>query len=327
MNRRLSRRAVWLSAAVAAVVLAAGCSSASTPSPSEMMKRVPKTWSPAAAAKLEGLAGRLQPSPVAGCTDYALTEPSVYAATFVTLQKATVVPRAVGTCTAENENLELVLFKDSKQRDTFIEERRTLICRVAAQKKVKFPGLRFAVGKDWSVQPDSQAVAIDLARQMKGTYRLAACDGIKQPDWNAAALDRIGGVATRLTDAGYRCDFEPSDRDLLRALPHYQQIGLAGALGACKSAFTALGSPTTALIGFTKGADEEKTFLPKEFEYTCKSLPNLRVVRGDGWAVFVSGQAAAEAAAKALGATVDPRTCPPAATSTTTAPTTTTTKP
>ena len=233
-----------------------------------------------------------------------------------TLQKAKVVPEAIGSCTAGEENLELVIFKDNKHRDAFIEERRWILCSLSRQKKIGFPGLRFAVGNSWTIQPDSQTVALDIAETLDGTYKVAPCPEVADVDWDRGAVDTIRALAKKLNEAGYKCPFAVDDKDLARHEKRYVEIGLPGALGSCDADFGRLGAPTFGLAGFAPGSTPAEKYIPNQLEELCSGGADVRSVRGRSWVAFVVGEKIARVVAKVLDGELSPTRCPPLPTTT-----------
>jgi hypothetical protein len=304
----------------AAMVMAAcgGDEESSEPTVPDVVDELPDEWAPAAIDRMEALAADLAAAEPPMCADLGVMKVSDYAIGLTYLQTATEIPETIGSCTGGDENLELVVFADAQRRDAFIEERRSIICRLATNRKVDLPGLRFAVGEDWSIQTDTQTVALDIIDVLGGEYRMEACGEVEDPDWDPASVDRIRALAARLDESGRACDFLVDDKDLLRTERHYQDIGLPGALGSCEADFGPTLPPTFGLAGFSDDTTPADEFIAGELAELCSAGADVRVVRGEGWAAFVVGPAVAEIVATALDGTALPPDCPtPVATSTT----------
>jgi hypothetical protein len=317
---RLTRAAAVVCAVVVGVSLA-GCSSDSASGPviPEVTKELPEAWDPAAVKELADLAAQLAAARGGMCADFSDMPMEQYRNALVSLQTATSIPGAIGSCTVSAESdeiFELTAFADKKARDAFVEERRSIICGRKQARLVKLPGLRFVLGPNWTIQTDNQTTALDVAATLGGTYRMARCDGIGNGDWDADALRRIHEVTARMTAAGIPCVLDVTGRDRMRLQPHYQQVGLPGAIGTCTARFS-VGSALVPVVGFAPGTESAEDFLPEEQAYRCTTLPSDTIVRGDGWAAFVPEPVAQELA-DATGGRVDPRTCPTSATTTTT---------
>ncbi len=279
----------------------------------DAVKNLPRTWSKAAVARIRDLAKGLQAIDPEACSDFTVMPVPDYGGVLLSLQTATVIPETIGACSvgAEDESVEIVVFAKRADRDRFIEERRERLCTVAKRQGIRFPGLRFVSGKDWSVQTDSQTVALDVADALGGKYRLAACGDPKGLDWDPASVKRLRALADRMNTAGYACAFAFDDKDLTKATPHYQQVGLPGALGSCEADFGPDRAPTFGLVGFSPDTTPAEKFLPAELAELCSGGADVRIVRGDGWAAFVVTESTAQLVATALGGSVDPMTCPP----------------
>lgn len=331
---RLPRRGLW--GLLAVVTLAASACSSSGGSGAvtvpDAVDRVPKEWSAGAVTDIQDLAERLAAVRAGECGDFKLMPTADFANTIVSMQIATVIPRAVGACTIGGENVEIVLFKSTADRDRFVDERRERICTIAARQKLGLPGLRFVKGDGFTLQPDSQTVALDMIEVVGGKYDLASCPGQQAGDWDRASVQQVRALAAKLDAAGHACDLVIEDKDLSRRTPHYIEVGLPGVLASCDVDLGDGTAPTLGLVGFESGGLAAGTFLPRELAELCKGGADVRVVRGDGWAGLVAGEAAATEIAETLGGTVDALDCAEAtrivnATSTTTSSTTTTTKP
>lgn len=314
---RASRLPVLL---VVVAMLAVACSSGggSTAEPSggvnvpDAVKNLPRKWSPKAVARIRALASALGAIGPDACADFTVMPTPDYGGVLLSLQTATEIPETLGPCTVGDEGVEIAVFKGPASRDRFIEERRDRLCTLAKRRKIPLPGLRFAVGKDWSAQVDTQGVAIDVIGVLGGTYKLAKCPGAGSGvDWDPASVTRLRALAARLTVAGYACDFAFDDKDLTKEQPHYIEIGLPGALGSCEADFGPDRSPTFGLVGFSADSTPAEKFLPAELAELCSGGADVRVVRGDGWAAFVVTESIAQLVAAALDGAIDPMTCPP----------------
>ncbi len=305
---------------VALCVIATACGSdkpkATGATAPPVVKDVPKQWSAQGIQDLKDLAGRLAKSDAKFCADLGITSTDDYRLSLTTLQKAKEIPESIGSCTAGEESLEIAIFSDNKHRDTFIEERRWILCSLSRQRNVGFPGLRFAVGDSWTIQPDSQTVALDIAEVLDGDYKVAPCPEVKDTDWDRGAVDTIRDLAKKLNAAGYKCPFAVDDKDLARNERRYVEIGLPGALGSCDADFGALGAPTFGLVAFAQGSTPADVFIPNQLQELCSGGADVRHIRGSNWVAFVVGEKIADVVADVLDGKVSETRCPPLPTTT-----------
>ena len=254
------------------------------------------TWAPAGVKVVDGLGRRLRAAFPSDCADFGISGRANYVANSRLVQAP--LPNAVGECTVLTETTEIASFDTPAHRDAFVETRAKVLCARAAAGKVGLPGLRWVVGDSWSIQPDSEGVALRLAAALHATYRLTACPGVSHADWEPAAVTRATALAHALVDAHLGCaDLQFQDRDLLSTAPQLAG-GLPAAYGRCSvgdnpNVDIAVFSPTSRSIG---------SWVPLDLKVTyCPSAPNsVAVVDGD-WAAFTTDPAIATKVQATLG--------------------------
>ncbi len=284
------------------------------PTAPDRVEDVPDEWDPAEVDRLETLAEQIAAGPAGICTNTALMTTTDFVNVLFTLQRAEVIPTAIGSCTVVgDESIELAVFVDDADRDAYIGERHDIICARAKAQNVDLPGLRFVIGDRWSAQVDTSATAIDVTDAVGGEYRLVTCGDRERADWDATALRTIRDLGRALDAAGYPCDFQIDDIDIIGLERHYVEIGLPGALGSCTTEEATFGPdlpPTFGLAGFADGFTPADEFIPAEVAELCSGGADVRVVEGDGWAAFVVGPEVVSIVIDALGGAERPTTCP-----------------
>ena len=108
-----------------------------------------------------------------GCTDYALYPRRTYVASAE--QIGSDVPLAVGSCMLRGEEVEISVFANREKRDAFVDQRSEIICTRASRVEYELPGLYWVAAENWSLQPDSEALARDLARLVGGEFVARTC--------------------------------------------------------------------------------------------------------------------------------------------------------
>jgi hypothetical protein len=296
MTTRL--RAVFI--AVALTIVSAACGGSDEPKVDEhgnlvnptapdRVEDIPDDWDPAEVERLQTLAADVVAGPAGICTDVALMTTTDFANVLFTLQRAEVIPTAIGSCTVVgDESIELAVFVDDRDRDAYVAERHDIIC--------------------------ARAVA-------QNEYRFVRCgDDTKQVDWDPDALRRIRDLGRALDEAGYPCDFQIEDIDIIGLERHYVEIGLPGALGSCTTEEATFGpdlAPTFGMAGFANGFTPADEFIPAEVAELCSAGADVRVVEGEGWAAFVVGPGVVSIVMEVLGGAERPTKCPTPLTTTT----------
>ncbi len=295
-----------------AVVVLGACdpSSPSQKTVPDVVDDVPDDWAPEARARINDLAADLSETRDGLCTDYTVMSADDYRLGLFTQQHARYIPRAVALCSVASssggtggdaENVEIVLHDSSERRDEFIDERSAGLCDLSQRNEIGLPALRFAVGDDWSVQTDSQAVAIEIGGALGGAYRVKPCGDVTDPDWDVDAVARLDALANRVETAGIDCAFAVGDKDLLRLQRHYAEIGLPGALGSCDATYGDAGSSVLGFVAYADDATPRDQFLLSEFDELCSGGADVRIVAGDGWDLLAVTGPHAELVATATG--------------------------
>ena len=237
-------------------------------------------WDPAGSTAARATAARISHAFPGQCADFSLLQRSTYVSSSAKIHSP--IPIAAGSCDALGESIEISAFRDDSHRTDFVNERGQILCSRAHTIGTDLPGLRWVVGPKVSIQTDSEGAAQRIAEQLGYTYKLTACPGRTNVDWNDTDVARINGLAESLKNAGLGCaDLQLLDRDLLSHNPHYRQIGLPGAYANC----TIGTDPGAVVASFRHGTAKLTPFLQAELVDICTQSKAARAVVGPDWYV------------------------------------------
>ncbi len=228
-------------------------------------------WTEPGLAENVGIKNEMASAFPGTCEDYGAAD----FAKFKHSQKiidSSVVPTAQGTCTAFEETLEISTFASDSDRDRFIKDRAEAICEKSKEQNIGLPGLRWTIGDRFSIQPDTQAVAMMIAEAVGGEYLGTPCDEAVVFDWDPAGIESIRIVAEKLEAAGHGCSrFALDDRDALLTSKSFKAIGFPAVMATC-SAAEGDASPTIRLIGFVPEGLDSETYLGTFFDRSCGEM-------------------------------------------------------
>jgi hypothetical protein len=265
-------------------------------------------WDAAAVKEAESIAKRLATSGM-GCDRFGPYPFDTYAAT--SSRTGFVVPEAVGNCEALGDDLEISVFTSARQRDRFVERRRSYFCKRSAERDIGFPGFVYVAGETFTIQPDTEAVARRIAPVVGGRVAYAACRA-DAGLWDDAAVARSEGLGAALKGAGLGCeDFYVADRNDVLVSPEREHARMPAAVATC----TAGGKIVELDLFSTEAA--ESAFVRGRVAYQCgRARPEDRVgaripyVDGDRFVVFFGDEDVLTRVAAAVGGTLRTTGCP-----------------
>jgi hypothetical protein len=283
----------WVVAAIVAVAVAiTGCSSGGGGGDSfTLPKLAGRNWTPAGLATAHATVDAVVKAFPGQCADDAVADFSQIGYGMQQV-RSRVVPTAQMTCTVNDEVVEISVFANRKDRDRFMDDRTTGLCRLAAgqAKKYKsrpnFPGLRFDVGAgNVTLQPDSESLARRLAEATGGSYSPRPCDNGVHADWNGQAIHALDALGAKVAAAGHGCDFV----DLVgrETLPSTQSLGdaqLPVAIGNCS-----FDAASIQLITWVRSTPQVKQFVADRVKAACTSDPAVGRIDGDRSMVLAPG--------------------------------------
>jgi hypothetical protein len=306
------RRWVAISA-IAVVVVLAGCSSdggSSASSDFHLPKLAGKDWTPAGLATAKATTDAIARALPGQCAEANVADFSQIGFGMEQV-RSRIIPTAQTTCDVNDESVEITVFADQHDRDRFVDDRSTGLCRIAAaqQKKYKaratFPGIRWVVGAgNITLQPDSESVARRLAAITGGSFVPRPCDNGVHADWNATAIKALDALGKKVAAAGHGCDFV----DLVgrETLPSTQTLGdrqLPVAIGNCS-----FDTATIQLITWVRSTPQVRKFVADRVKVGCSVDPALGRIDGDTYAVLAPGTIA-EQVQPVVGGKLAARSC------------------
>jgi hypothetical protein len=307
------RRWVAGAAAVLVVLGVAGCSSdggssAATPTITR------KAWTPAGLATAKAATDKIAAAIPGQCTDAAASDISRFAFGMQQVH-STIVPVAQVNCTVNTEVVEINVFASTRDRDRFLDDRATGLCRLAlaqAEKykgKLTFPGLRWDVGAgNITLQPDSEAVARQLSVITGGHYDPRGCAKGITMDWDSGAVASLDALGKKVTDSGHGCS--PVDlvgRDTIREAATQSNAKLPVALATCP-----FDTGQIEILTYARSTPAVKTFIAERVKVACAADPASGHIEGDGYSVLAPGTIA-EQVHGVVGGTLAATTCTGAA--------------
>ena len=229
------------------------------------------------------------------CGDFAMLNRLEYVSSSKLIHSP--LPLAAGHCSALGDDVEVSAFASAKSRDDFVQARGRILCQRSAASKSNLPGLRWAVGGNISIQPDTEGVGRRLATSLGYRYVLTACTAQNVADWQPRDVMHVTQLANGLDKAGLGCaDLQLEDRDLLSANDHYRQSGQPGAYAKCS-----IGDDANVLVGsFIDTNTPFGAFLQSEQPFVCAQSKTARMVIGTDWVVIVAKGEHVNDIAKAL---------------------------
>src|SRR4051794_3092515 len=170
----------WI-AVVVTVLGLAGCSSSGGSAAFELPKLQGKDWTPAGLATAKAASDAIAAAMPGQCAEAGVSNFGDLAFGMERV-RSRVIPTGQMTCDVNGEVVEISTFTTARERDRFVDDRSTGLCRLAkAQAKrykarLAFPGLRWAVGAgNVTLQPDSETIARRLAAITGGRYEGRGC--------------------------------------------------------------------------------------------------------------------------------------------------------
>ena len=305
----------WVAvAAVAVVVVLAGCSSdggSSASSDFKLPDLTGKDWTPAGLATAKATTDAIAQALPGQCADAAVTNFADLA--FGMEQVRTkIIPTGQMTCDVNDEVVEITVFAEPSAIATASWTTAPPgLCRIAAaqQKKYKaratFPGIRWVVGAgNVTLQPDSESLARRLGVITGGTYVPTPCDNGVHADWDAdaiTALDALGariGAAARVRVRRPRRPRDPAE--------HPGVHGRAAARWRWRHC--AFDGTQVELISHLRTTPQVTSFLTDRVKTACAADPAVGRIDGDGFTVLAPGTIAEQVHA-VTGGTLAPSSC------------------
>lgn len=293
---------------------------------SKTLQPLPEQWSASGKRIVERVAREIRGSDSAKCTPVTYLNPS-------SLEPARerygwlIAPEAIADCNFEPgddpEVLEIGAFRTAADRDAFIDERTTSICRRAAAVQATIPPFAWVTGDAWSVQADSRASARTIARATGGRPDVRACDLNDTLGWTKEGVRTVRSVAGKAGGAVRCSGFGLLVRD--DVTQGTKGIATPAAIGACTiagaspqnatgatGATNATSNATVIIAAFDAKSQTRADFLEEALTgaAVCARPASAVVGTREGgldWAMVVPTQFAAAAAA-ATGGTVG-RSC------------------
>ncbi len=262
---------------VCAAAVATGCSSGGSSTAGTTTTTGPAAFGgyrKSDAQQLKALSARITPAVGPNCSAFAYEAKAAADATQARLESSVPV-LAQASCTSpansDAEDLELTLVASHKDARRYTHDRAAWLCRHSKEKNYHLHGLRWVVGPNWVIQPDTEIVGRQLAAALDATYLGTACPGAGGLDWDTHALEAITAAAKKLGDAGVGCTaFTVTDRDALSNQVNYIQKGLPAALGRCSGV-------AIEVAAGSKATTPAARFARDEFQHLCSVTPDLAV--------------------------------------------------
>jgi hypothetical protein len=299
--------------AIVSVVLVVGlaaCSSDGGSSADALPKLTRKDWTKAGLATAKATTAAIAAGIAGQCADPGVSD--INQLPFGMQQvRSKIVPTAQMTCDVNDEVVEISVFATKRERDRFVSDRSTGLCRLAKAQAVKyksrltFPGIRWDVGAgNVTVQPDSESLARRLAGITKGRYDPRGCAKGITVEWDTRAVHAIDALGQRIAGAGHGCDFvNLVPRESLDQTRKLTDAQLPAAYGSCTFDVTPV-----QLITWVRPTHAVKNFVDEQVRKSCVGDPATGRIEGDGYAVIAPGTIAEQVHA-AVGGTLAPTSC------------------
>jgi hypothetical protein len=289
--------------AVVATLLA-GLMAACGGSDPEAPSTLPSKWAPADVREVRALADRSE-SGAAGCAAFSEVPASALAGQQERFGWRA-APSAVGDCDRGDEIIEYATFDTRRERDAFIAERTSVLCRRAAAVAAPIPPFAWVRGEGrsaWSAQADSKVSAMTIARRLGGSVEIKRCDLTDTLGWRQSGVESVRALAFKISSAGIRCaGFSIVDRATLRGVGDDRKV--PSAVGTCttgdSSTPAAEQSPPMVVAAFDARSQSRAAFVRDALGPNC-AAGSVTVV-GEGWAVIAPTASAAQVAGALGGA-------------------------
>jgi len=301
----------WVVTAVVAVLALGltGCDSGggSTAAPVKLTR---KDWTPSGLATAKATTAAIAQALPGQCADASVSDFSQLPNAMEVVH-STVEPTAQMTCTVNDEVVEFTVFESTRDRDRFVDDRSTGLCKLArAQAKkyksrVTLPALRWDVGKgNVTLQPDSQGLARQLSLITGGAYDGRACAGSITADWNSRAITTLDALGRRIATAGHGCpSVALGSREEFGKSARLTDAQLPAAFGTCD-----FDGAQVAIVTFARSTPQVKKFVNEQVSKACVGDPATGRIEGDKFAVVAPGTIAEQVHA-AVGGTLAPTSC------------------
>jgi hypothetical protein len=133
----------------------------------------PQDWNAEGMKTADALAAKVRAAGMK-CDDY---EPTNFRMLQADYEGKIPVAIAMASCNSDfDEDLTFEVFEDAAQARQFIDGKRELLCRKAANMKLdSFPGFAYVYGGAWIIEPDEKETAEKLAPIVGGKAGVASC--------------------------------------------------------------------------------------------------------------------------------------------------------
>lgn len=321
---RGTRRAAVAAMAITLAGLLAACGGDDSAGRPELQP-LPERWAAADRAEVRRIARSIRSAGSERCSDVGFVSPADLARGRA-LNDWRIAPRAIGTCDIAGEAVEVGVFASADDRDRFMDERTTVLCRKAAAVGVEVAPFSWAYGGTWSLQADEPRTARASAARLDGETRIRRCDSEATLGWTRAGVRVVRRLVADFSDTPAEqvpCSgFALVDRD--RVLAGADRGEVPAALGTCTiigpEGATGSGTQTAYVAAFDRRSMRPAAFVGSLLDGPGACRYALTAVAGDGW-VVVAPSAVTGAVVDATGGTVL-RGCEPRAGSTGVAPST-----
>src|SRR4051812_9696971 len=120
----------WIAVVVMAVVVVSGCSSDGGSDAAPLPKLTRKDWTPAGLATARATVDTITQALPGQCADLGVGDISALPAN-MQIVHSTIEPTAQMTCTVNDEVVEISVFESAHDRDRFVDDRSSGLCRLA----------------------------------------------------------------------------------------------------------------------------------------------------------------------------------------------------
>lgn len=277
----------------------------------------PAAWSAADRQRVDAVAGEIRDARAGACGQVSFVDP-VKLAPAVQRYGWRVVPGALGDCNFDEEQtIEIGVFDSDAQRDRFIDERTSSICRRAAAVQASAPPFAWVRASGVTVQADTRSVARQVARAIDGRVDVRRCDLDDTLGWRRDGVTRVRELGARFVNEVPCGGLGLVDRE--RFAP-----GAAAAPAAVASCLLISPDDATGATGVIPGADGDRTVYVAAFDRRSQSRAAFvrsvvddaelcrtarTIIVGDGWAIAAPTEVAgavATATGGRLGASCAP---------------------